>query len=198
MQLRIAVADPLPVFRHGVRRILHDAGFESDAPEDLAGWVRDEQVRAVVLTIRSETDWELLEELHHSRSEVVLVALLDQVSVAASVRALRAGAACVVARDASPSALSEAFAAAVRGQSLVPVEVLRALSRPPEPASDRPTPDQRKWLRGLAAGRTVGQIAVEAGYSERMMFRLLRELYTRLGAENRTDAIVRAQARGWL
>lgn len=199
MRVRIAVADPLPVFRHGVMTILRDAGFESDSPEDLFAWVRDEQTKAVIITIRSEADWQMLETLHRTKAEVVLVALLEQISVTASVRALRAGAACVVARDASPAALSAAFTAAMRGQSQVPVEVLRALTvSAAEAAPDQPSPEERKWLRGLAQGMTVSQIAVEAGYSERMMFRLLRGVYTRLGAGNRTDALMRAQARGWL
>jgi DNA-binding NarL/FixJ family response regulator len=31
-----------------------------------------------------------------------------------------------------------------------------------------------------------------------MMFRLLRDLYTRLGASNRTEALMRARDRGWI
>jgi DNA-binding NarL/FixJ family response regulator len=124
-----------------------------------------------------------------------VVALLDQMSVAGSVRAFRAGAACVMARDTSPSALREAFGAAVRGQSLMPVKVLRALI---DSVAEEPSADERRWLRELAQGTTVGRLASEVGYSERMMFRLLRDLYTRLGADNRTEALVRAQAQGWL
>lgn len=199
MLMRIAVADPLPVFRRGVMQILREAGYESEAPDDLLAWIRDEQTKAVIITVRSEADWHLLEALHRSTADVVLVALLDQVSVAASVRALRAGAACVVSRDTSPAALSEAFSAAVRGQSLVPVEVLRALAlAADEPPVDQPSADERRWLRGLAAGMTVSRLADEAGYSERMMFRLLRDLYTRLGVDNRTEALMKAQRHGWL
>ncbi|MEU4164987.1 hypothetical protein [Actinoplanes sp. NPDC026670] len=188
------------MFRWGVMAILRDAGFETEAPDDLLGWVRGEDSAAVLVTVQSEADWELLETLHHTSSAIVLVALLEQASVAASVRALRAGASCVVPRDTSPSALREAFGAAVRGQSLVPVEVLRALSAladVPHPP-DRPSPEERKWLRELARGTTIGRLASDVGYSERMMFRLLRDLYARLGAGNRTDALIKAQARGWL
>ncbi|GAA4474683.1 response regulator transcription factor [Phytohabitans houttuyneae] len=199
MQVRIAVADPLPVFRRGVMAILREAGYEPEAPEDLLAWIRDEERKAIVITVRSDADWNLLDALHRATADVVVVALLDQLSVDASVRALRAGAACVIARDVSPSSLREAFSAAVRGQSLVPVEVLRALIDPVEkPPVDQPSSQERDWLRGLAQGMTVGRLAVDAGYSERMMFRLLRGLYTRLGADNRTDALIKAQARGWL
>ncbi|MBG0568450.1 response regulator transcription factor [Actinoplanes aureus] len=204
MFVRIAVADPLPVFRRGVMAILRDAGFETEAPDDLVAWVRGHQATAALVTVCSESDWQLLETLHRASADVVLVALLEQVTVADSVRALRAGASCVVPRDTSPSALQEAFGAAVRGQSLVSIEVLRALTVPsgtapaPAPASNQPSPDERKWLRELARGTTVGRLASDVGYSERMMFRLLRDLYTRLGADNRTDALIKAQAQGWL
>jgi len=41
-------------------------------------------------------------------------------------------------------------------------------------------------------------IAERAGYSERMMFRLLRDLYQRWGVANRTEAIIHARDNGWL
>jgi len=199
MPMRIAVADPLPVFRKGVMEILREAGYEPEAPDNLLAWIRDEQTKAVIITIRSEADWQLLETLHRSTADVLLVALLDQMSVAASVRALRAGAVCVISRDTSPAALSEAFRAAVRGQSLVQVEVLRALAlSADDPAVNEPSAEERRWLRDLAAGMTVARLADEAGYSERMMFRRLRDLYTRLGVDNRTAALIEAQTHGWL
>jgi hypothetical protein len=53
-------------------------------------------------------------------------------------------------------------------------------------------------LRDLAQGRTVAQVADRSGYSERMMFRLLRDLYTELGVTNRTEAMLLARERGWM
>jgi DNA-binding CsgD family transcriptional regulator len=46
--------------------------------------------------------------------------------------------------------------------------------------------------------RTVRQLADRAGYSERMMFRLLRDLYDRLRVKGRTEALMLARERGWL
>jgi DNA-binding NarL/FixJ family response regulator len=200
MLVRIAVADPLPIFRHGVVQILRDAGFEPETPDDLFAWVRDEQTTVVILTLQTEADWRTLEGLRRTAAGLVLVALLEQASLSDSVRALRAGAACVMARDASPSAFRERLRAVARGESVVPVEVLRELATPTANSSppSEPSPAERDWLRGLARGVTVGRLAAEAGYSERMMFRLLRDLYTRMGARNRTDALITAQHHGWL
>lgn len=200
MQARIAIADPLPAFRRGVIEILRDAGFDPEAPEDVLAWVHDEVPKAVVITVRSDADWELLETLHRAATGTVLMVLLEPVTVEASVRALRSGAVCAVARDAGPDVLRDSFRAAMDGKSLLGVDVLRVLAAPDDAAqpTDRPSAEERKWLRELSRGRTVGDLAAEAGYSERMMFRLLRSLYTRLGATGRTDALITAQSRGWL
>jgi DNA-binding CsgD family transcriptional regulator len=54
------------------------------------------------------------------------------------------------------------------------------------------------WLRHLSEGRTVADLADSVGYSERMMYRLLANLYRRLGARSRTKALMLAQREGWL
>jgi DNA-binding NarL/FixJ family response regulator len=93
------------------------------------------------------------------------------------------------------------FSAAIRGQSLLPAEVVRALASP-GPTAERgqgaPSVREIEWLRELANGVTVARLAGRAGYSERAMFRLLRELYARLRVHNRTEALMLARERGWL
>ena len=54
---------------------------------------------------------------------------------------------------------------------------------------------QAEWLRSLSQGMTVDELADRAGYSERAMYRQLRRLYERLGAANRTEALLQAM---WL
>jgi DNA-binding CsgD family transcriptional regulator len=44
----------------------------------------------------------------------------------------------------------------------------------------------------------VGQLADQAGYSERAMFRMLRNLYAKLKVSTRTEALMHARERGWL
>jgi DNA-binding NarL/FixJ family response regulator len=200
MAVRIAVTDPLPAFRRGVTAILRDAGFEPESPENPLTWVRDQQTVAVIVTLLSDADWDLLESLRQDTADAVLIALVEHVTVETSVRALRAGATCVLPRDTSSSTLSRAFRAAIDGHSMIPVDVLRALTtgEPAATSEIRPSHREREWLRDLSRGVTVGRIAADAGYSERMMFRLLRDLYTRLGAHGRTEALIMAQANGWL
>jgi DNA-binding NarL/FixJ family response regulator len=199
MFVRLAISDPLPVFRQGVMAILGEAGFESEAPDDLLEWARRDERRIVVLTLHTAADWVLLADLGQVPKLVVL-AVLDEGSVAGYVRAISAGAAGAVPRDASPAAIRAAFEAAVNGNALLPIEVMRALAAEPHGSQLVGEPSAREigWLRDLAQGFSVARLAERAGYSERMMFRLLRELYTKLGTTNRTEALIRARDRGWV
>lgn len=203
MVLRIAVCDPLPLFRRGVMTALTEAGFDSEEPDDLLAWARVEEPRAVLFTVVGHDDWALLARLCQARAEIVVLAVLDQPSIPSYVRALSAGAVAAVARHASADSVRAVFAAALRGDSLVPTNVVRALVERPTgdaagPAEGGPADQEREWLRQLAHGSSVARLADRAGYSERMMFRLLRELYVKLGVANRTEALIRARDEGWI
>jgi DNA-binding NarL/FixJ family response regulator len=201
MSVRVAVFDPLPMFCRGVAATLSDAGFEPETPRELLEWVHEAKRHVVLLTLCSPADWTLLADLHGARPDVVVVAVLDEATVAGYVRALTTGAAGAVPRDAAPGVLLEAFEAAVSGRCLIPIEVLHALTSPQErPEADPDLPSEREidWLRQLARGITIVRLANRTGYSERMMFRLLRGLYDKLRVANRTEAIIHARDRGWL
>ena len=117
------------------------------------------------------------------------------------VRAICAGAASAIPRCAEPGLVQRAFEAAVDGSSLLPVAALRAMTVGApngEVGSTSPSEEERSWLRQLAQGSSVADLAEHAGYSERMMFRLLHALYEKLQAPNRTVALIRACDEGWL
>jgi DNA-binding NarL/FixJ family response regulator len=204
MSLRVAVFDPLPVFRHGIMAALGIDGVGSEAPEDLMTWIHEEQRQIILMTLHSAEDWALLSQLHRDRPSVVVVAVLEDAGVDAYVRALAAGAVSAVPRDTPPEGVRQVFEAAVSGTSLLPTEVVRVLLSSGESAPDGPDgpemPSAREieWLQQLADGITVAQLADRTGYSERAMYRLLRGLYTKLDVKTRTEALMLARARGWL
>ncbi|MFI6477612.1 hypothetical protein ACIBH1_06760 [Nonomuraea sp. NPDC050663] len=201
MFVRIAVFDPLPVYRHGVMATLREAGLGSESPDDVFAWMDDDHLRLVVLSVQTSEDWECLVQLCRTHRDALVVALLPDDAVTTHVRALTGGAVATLPRDAQPSAVRAAVEAVIDGRSVVPVDVLRALTvAGPAAVSNEevPSPQEREWLRRLAAGSTVADLADGAGYSERMMFRLLRDLYKRIKAGNRTQALMLARERGWL
>jgi DNA-binding NarL/FixJ family response regulator len=201
VSIRIAVLDPLPVFRRGLMAVLGDSSFEVRSPDDLLTWIREERRPFVLISLLSSDDWALLTRLREARPDTTVIAVLADASLHSQVHAILSGAVAAVPRDALPETLCKVFEAAVAGESLLPVEVVRALTSP-QPMQEKdestPSPVEIGWLRELAFGTTVAQLADQAGYSERAMFRLLRALYRRVGARNRTEALMRAQERGWL
>jgi DNA-binding NarL/FixJ family response regulator len=132
---------------------------------------------------------------------VPVVALLAEHSALAYAQAFGVGVSGVVSQDATAEELDSALRAAAEGVAVVPAEPLRELARHASGAFATPlevAPWEKEWIAALAGGKTVAQLAEDAGYSERAMFRLLHDLYGRLGVANRTEAIVVATRRGWL
>jgi DNA-binding NarL/FixJ family response regulator len=202
MSVRIAVSDPLPMFRHGLMATLGAAGLRPEVPDDLLAWAREEQRRVVLFTLHAPERWTLLAELCRTDPGLLVVALLTDTSIHTYVQAIASGAIAAVPRDASPEAVRQVFEAALDGKSLLPVEVVRAFASPPGTGERErhgaPSAREIEWLRDLASGRTVSQLAHQSGYSERAMFRLLRDLYARIGVTSRTEALMRAKEEGWL
>lgn len=201
MFVRIAVFDPLPVFRHGIITTLREAGLGSEAPDDLFAWVDDDHRRLVLYTLHSTDDWISLAQLRRSHEDVLVVALLADTAVTTYVRALTSGAVAALPRNAEPAEVRAIVEAVLHGRTVLPIDVVRSLTSsdtPLDPATTVPSPHELEWLSHLSTGMTVTELADRAGYSERMMFRLLRTLYTRLRVSGRTEALLLARTRGWL
>ena len=146
----------------------------------------------------------VLEEIRtfcEEHPHIPVIAVLPDLTVSDFAEAVRCGAIVAIAEDEPPETFVDALEAASRGWATVPASVLRAMAaripRRPDPAA-WVTEDEADWLRHLAAGATVTDLAEQVGYSEREMFRTLRETYARLGAKNRTEAIIWATRHGVL
>jgi len=57
---------------------------------------------------------------------------------------------------------------------------------------------ERRWLTALAQSVTMAELAAAEGYSERHLRRMLADVYRRLGAGGRVEALVRASKLGLL
>lgn len=208
MEIRVAVVDPLPLFRLGAITALRAAGHPVDAPDDVWRWLSDTDPQIVLVGLSADPDWTFLADLHAARPDVRLLALVDHPAPETSVRALALGAVAVLPRAAPSDTLCAAVGALSRGQAVIPVAVVECIVGGLRGASPglwseattaaAPPPREREWLRLLATGRTVADLARVAGYSERMMFRLLRGLYESMQVRNRTEALMQARDNGWI
>ncbi len=196
--IRVAISDPLPLLRTGVAAVLAAEGHPVTEPDDLLDWSADGEPGLVVMGLTTPSRWHLLSDLGRERPALRTVALITD--EAAASRAVLNGAVAVLSREVSGAHLREACRAVLRDECLLPAAVVRELLRriarwdPEVRLADR----ELGWLRDLAQGHSVAAIASESGYSERMMFRLLRDLYAKLGVANRTEAMMLARERGWM
>ncbi|MDG4784972.1 DNA-binding response regulator [Micromonospora sp. WMMD1102] len=203
--VHVAVVDPLPMFRRGVATVLSPAGHRVETPEDVLAWARSRQPAVVLVTLSSQQSWDLLGALHDAGSAHVVALLEEQTAEQtpsmAGVRAVRAGATSVLSRGSEGEAVLRTVEATADGLAVLPAEVLAALasaSLPSGGSPNRPAEERLSWLRQLAAGTTVAELAGRVGYSERAMFRMLRSLYRDMGVQTRMQAVLRAQELGWL
>lgn len=200
MSLPVAVIDPAASYRLGLETVLRRAGFVPlDDPDDLPAWLAGPGMKAALVTVRSANDWEGVRRIADAEESIVVALLVDP-TPDRHAEALRAGAVSAIAWDASPDGIVEVVSAAVRGFTLLPSPVARAIAagEPPGPDPDWISPQEVEWLRMLAAGVTIQELAAKAGYSERAFYRVLHGLYGRMRVASRTEAILQASRWGLL
>jgi two-component system, NarL family, response regulator DesR len=200
MPLPVAVIDPAASYRLGLTSVLSKAGFVPfEDADDLPTWLAVPGCKAVLVTVRSANDWEPVRRMSGADGAVVVALLVDP-TPDRHAEALRAGATAAIAWDSSPDGIVEVVTAAVRGYTLLPAPVARAIAmgEPPTPDADWISPQETEWLRMLAAGITIQELAAKAGYSERAFYRVLHGLYGRMRVSSRTEAILQASRWGLL
>jgi DNA-binding NarL/FixJ family response regulator len=206
MRVRVAVWDPVPVYRRGLMAILSDVGLYVEGleePLDVVTWSTGADKHVALLTVDSPVSgegWNAIAELVARESEPIVIALLTDCTLDSYLRAVASGATSAVARDAAPELIRQVFLEAIQGRTLLPTEAVLALvSRlGPMKISDRPSDQHLEWLRALSQGVSISELAERIGYSERAMYRLLKDLYSAIGAKNRTEALLKASRHGWL
>jgi DNA-binding NarL/FixJ family response regulator len=200
----VAVVDPCPARRLGIAAALARADLpveELESAEDLVGWLVARENRAAVLSIAQQESLETLRRTRAACCHHPLVALSPENGAEAVRAVLLAGATGAGWLGASVDELVAVVAAALRGKALLDASTAAALARGgpiEDPRRTVLTTDQRGWLRALARGATVAELADSAAFSERAMYRQLHELYERIGAQNRTQALLRAADLGLL
>lgn len=108
-------------------------------------------------------------------------------------RAMAAGAAAFLTRDAPEQQLLEVAATVAGGRMVFPFMDVRALKQDPREGL---TGREKTMLAALAKGRTNTELATELGISVNTVKFHLRNLYEKLGLRNRSQAIAFHYANG--
>jgi two-component system response regulator DesR len=196
VETTVALVEPLPAYRRGLAAAFAEVGFDVQefSTYDLAA--RDADI--VVFTIDSEEAWAGLAAFVEVPRAAV-VALLGDATVTGYRRALRLGLMGTVPREAPIEQIVAVVCAALAGTTLLPCPIARQLAE--RGGVEQPLPiseSEATWLRAMAEGATIATLAQAARYSERQMHRLISNLYKRIGAANRQQALVFAARYGIL
>lgn len=194
----VAVLSRFPALRRGFATLLAETGFLPAEPPDVAVWVTDPENRVLLIAAAGISDVSVVIDLTSMRSDVVVVALLPEVTPRIVRDAVLAGVTSVTSWDASREEVISLLQAAVVSRSVVPTSMLQGLMKHSRVRTGPTviTLEEEEWLRALARGETVSQLAGRIAYSEREVYRMLRALYERLGVRGRTEALVWAVHHG--
>jgi DNA-binding NarL/FixJ family response regulator len=146
----------------------------------------------------------VLDHIRRFREEhpqIPVVAVLAELTVSTYASAVHVGATAALGEQESAEELVLVLKTALQGRAAVPERLVRAMAAriPISPKSESwLEPGQDEWLRHLSRGEPISELADNIGYSEREMFRMLHDLYVRIGVRNRTEAIIWATRHGVL
>lgn len=154
----IAVADPVPIYRRGLALVLQEAGHdveEWEHPEEKLDGDGPSTLEAVVLTIRSPQDLEVLSKVRAQYEQIAIIALIIRADVESYRQTLRAGASVAAPWDATAEQVLRRAEAALAGWAVLPSNVVSALAAE-EGYAGVLSNDERNWLRRLNADASNG------------------------------------------
>jgi len=203
--LRVAVADDHPLFREGLRRALSTepemvlVGEAADGQEALALCAR-ESPRVLLLDIAMPRcdGYGVLEQLSRISPETRALVITAYAERAFEEKALAAGAAGFVQKDASVTTIVKAIRAVANGEVWATrVGTSRVLRRRGPSGEDRLfgtlTSREREILSLLGQGLRSRQIALKTGLSERTVAVHVANLTQKLGVRSRVEVALMAR-----
>ena len=203
--IRIVLVDDHTVMRAGTRRILEDeadfrvVGEAADGEEALRlARVHTPDVVVLDIALPGMDGVKVCQELRaeHPGMRILILTGHDN---AALVRTLHTfGAAGYLLKSAAPHELVASIRAVHRGLPAYGEHARSVLAElaPGDPL--HPTRKEIEVLRLVASGKKNREVAEELHLSVNTVEYHLRNLFTKLGASSRTDALMRAQRSGWL
>jgi two-component system, NarL family, nitrate/nitrite response regulator NarL len=197
---RLLLVEDHPLYRDGLLAMLRRE----------AGALRChavERADSALALLRSQPDIDLVLADHHLPGAMDGMALLEQVG-----REFPTAARVLVSGSNDAHLAAHARRMGCMGfipKALEPLPWIAALARildgepwfPPTSAPSAEagiTPRQALILERYATGHSSRDIAAELGITERTVKYHLQEVYARLDAGNRAEAVARASARGWI
>ncbi|MBU2662689.1 response regulator transcription factor [Actinoplanes bogorensis] len=204
--IRILLVDDHPVVRHGLRGMLEaepDLTVIGEASSGLQGVALavETQPDVVLMDLRMPggDGVEATEKIVAQAPGVRVMVLTTYETDRDILRAIEAGAAGYLLKDASPADLADAVRAAARGETVLAPSVASTLVRqvrkpPPPPLSAR----EVEVLKLVARGLTNAEIGKRLFISEATVKTHLLRAFNKLDVADRTAAVTTAMEHGLL
>lgn len=205
-KIRVVVADDHPIVRQGVVTLLEDesdievvADVANGRAALSAALAKDPDVVLMDLRMPEMDGVEATKALRERRPEVAILVLTTYDTDEAIVRAVEAGAAGYMLKDAPTEDLVDAVRRAAAGATvLAPPISKRLVERRRNVTPDALTSREIDVLREVANGNTNAVVAERLHISEATVKTHLIHIYNKLGASDRAGAVARAYEKGVL
>ena len=175
-------------------RVVGTAASGEELLEQIDAWAPDVIVQDLLLPGGID-GIETTRRVMAMRPSVRVVALTASTDEARMMAVLRAGAAGYIRKDAEPETLLAAIRAVARGRTYVDPYLARRVAGNGVSADDL-TDREREVLRHLALGESNRAIADVLCVSEETVKTHVGHILSKLGVENRAQAVVQALKRG--
>lgn len=197
--MKILIVDDHPIVRAGLRRLLTaEAGFEvreADSGRGALSVFREQQPTLVILDLNLPGigGLEVLARLKAVSPDARVLVLSMHDDETHVTRALRAGAAGYLTKNAPPEELLEAIGRVAEGHTYIEREIAEGLvfasiRSSPDPLKDLSSRDL-EILRLLAEGHSLSQIADTVGIGYKTAANNCSRIKARLGAASTADLI---------
>jgi two-component system nitrate/nitrite response regulator NarL len=208
-RVSVVVVEDHPLYRKAVadaiksRPNLEFVGEAADGREALEE-IRDKRPDVAVVDIQMPglDGFDVLNVVRRDGLPTHILLLTANVDSAAAFKAIGAGAAGCLLKDASVDELCDAIAAVARGQTVLAAEVQASLAGEirMRSSAQRPllSPREHEILVLTAAGRSAPEVAAELVLSPATIRTHLQHLYDKLGVSDRAAAVAAAMRRGLL
>jgi DNA-binding NarL/FixJ family response regulator len=202
--IRVLIVDDHPVVREGVRAMLAaepdiEVAGQAGSGEEAVTFAREKPCDVVLMDLRMPgTDGVAATSRILAADPSARVVVLTTYETDADIlRAVEAGAAGYLLKDAPPADVANAIRAAARGETvLAPSVAARLVTHVRQPQRESLSAREVEVLRLVARGLTNAEIGRRLYISEATVKTHLLRLFGKLGVSDRTAAVTTAIERG--
>jgi DNA-binding NarL/FixJ family response regulator len=202
-EIRVMIVDDHPLLREGIAAVLEDEDKISLVAEAANGREAVERFRAfrpdvtlMDLLLPDVSGIEAIESIRLEFPSARFIVLTTYHGDVQALRALKAGASGYMLKTSLRTDLVDAIRAVHRGQRRIPPEIANELAE--HVADDTLTEREIEVLSRVAAGNSNKIVADQLNLTEATVKAHMKNILSKLGANDRTHAVTIALKRGFL